>query len=140
MLLAAIVLALPGTLTRAGQALRGRRLDIHVLMVVAVIGALLIDEWFEAAAVVVLFGIAQWLETRSLERARRAVREVLTIVPEMAEVRGSDGTAVLHAEHRHALVLETFHRAVIAAVYAMAQPALVLRIGVPCPAPFQWKR
>ena len=28
----------------------------------------------------------------------------------------------------------------IAAVYAMAQPALVLRIGVPCPAPFQRKR
>ncbi|MCS3165907.1 hypothetical protein NXW62_14345 [Bacteroides fragilis] len=47
--------------------------------------------------------------------------------------------AVLHAEHRHALVLETFHRAVIAAVDAMAQSG-VLRIGVPCPAPFQRKR
>jgi Cd2+/Zn2+-exporting ATPase len=95
LLLATIALALPGTLARAWKAARGRRLDIHVLMVVAVVGALAIDEWFEAAAVVVLFGIAQWLETRSLERARRAVREVLTIVPEMAEVRGSDGTAVL---------------------------------------------
>src|SRR5690606_34340097 len=95
LLTVAIVLALPGTLTRAVQAIRGRRLDIHVLMVVAVIGALLIDEWFEAAAVVVLFGIAQWLETRSLERARRAVREVFAIVPEMAEVRGSEGVSVV---------------------------------------------
>lgn len=95
LLLATIGLALPGTLARAWKAIGGRRLDIHVLMVVAVVGALAIDEWFEAAAVVVLFGIAQWLETRSLERARRAVREVLTIVPEMAEVRGTDGTAVL---------------------------------------------
>lgn len=95
LLTVAIVLALPGTLTRAVQAIRGRRLDIHVLMVVAVIGALLIDEWFEAAAVVVLFGIAQWLETRSLERARRAVREVFAIVPEMAEVRGPDGVSVV---------------------------------------------
>jgi Cd2+/Zn2+-exporting ATPase len=94
LLLAAIVLALPGTALRASQAIRGRRLDIHVLMVVAVIGALLIDEWFEAAAVVVLFGIAQWLETRSLERARRAVREVFAIVPEMVEVREADGVAV----------------------------------------------
>lgn len=95
LLLVTIGLALPGTLARAWKAIGGRRLDIHVLMVVAVAGALAIDEWFEAAAVVVLFGIAQWLETRSLERARRAVREVLTIVPEMAEVRGADGTAVL---------------------------------------------
>lgn len=95
LLLVAIALALPGTLARAWQALRGRRLDIHALMVVAVVGALVIDEWFEAAAVVVLFGIAQWLETRSLERARRAVRDVFAIVPEIAEVRGADGLAVL---------------------------------------------
>ncbi len=95
LLLIAIALALPGTLARAWQAVRGRRLDIHVLMVVAVAGAVVIDEWFEAAAVVVLFGLAQWLETRSLERARRAVREVFAIVPELAEVRGSDGLAVL---------------------------------------------
>lgn len=95
MLLVAIALALPGTAARAVQALRGRRLDIHVLMVVAVIGALAIDEWFEAAAVVVLFGIAQWLETRSLERARRAVREVFAIAPEVAEVRGVDGSTVM---------------------------------------------
>ncbi len=94
LLLVAIAQALPGPLARAWQAVRGRRLDIHTLMVVAVLGALLIDEWFEAAAVVVLFGIAQWLETRSLERARRAVREVFAIVPEMAEVRGPGGLAV----------------------------------------------
>lgn len=94
LLLAAIAQALPGTLARAWQAARGRRLDIHVLMVVAVVGALAIDEWFEATAVVVLFGIAQWLETRSLERARRAVREVFAIMPEMAEVTSDDGVLV----------------------------------------------
>jgi Zn2+/Cd2+-exporting ATPase len=91
----AIVAAAPGTVSRAWLAVKGHRLDIHVLMVVAVTGALIIDEWFEAAAVVVLFGVAQWLETRSLERARRAVREVFAIMPEMAEVRSAQGFTVL---------------------------------------------
>ena len=82
-----------------------------------------------AVCLVAFFGAAQRHAFRAhVELAARCYR------------RESDGTAVLHAEHRHALVLETFHRAVIAAVYAMAQPALVLRIGVPCPAPFQRKR
>ena len=82
-----------------------------------------------AVCLVAFFGAAQ----------RRAFRAHVELSARCYR-RESDGTAVLHAEHRHALVLETFHRAVIAAVYAMAQPALVLRIGVPCPAPFQRKR
>jgi Cd2+/Zn2+-exporting ATPase len=46
---------------------------MYVLMLVAVIGAALIGEWFEAATVVVLFSLAQVLERRSLDRARRAI-------------------------------------------------------------------
>lgn len=66
-----------------------------------------------AVCLVAFFGAAQRRAFRAhVELAARCYR------------RESDGTAVLHAEHRHALVLETFHRAVIAAVYAMAQPAL----------------
>jgi Zn2+/Cd2+-exporting ATPase len=95
LLATAIAAAAPGTASRALMALRGRRLDIHVLMIVAVTGAIVIDEWFEAAAVVVLFGVAQWLETRSLERARRAVREVFAIIPETAEVQAPEGVRLV---------------------------------------------
>ena len=88
-LVLAIALTAPATLRRAGQAVRGHRLDIHVLMTIAVAGALAIDEWFEAATVLVLFGIAQALEARSLARARRAISDVLTVTPPMADrVRG----------------------------------------------------
>lgn len=87
LLLAAIVVVAPATLRRAWMAVRGRRLDMHVLMTVAVIGALVIDEWFEAATVLVLFGVAQALEARSLERARRAIAEVMDVTPPTADVR-----------------------------------------------------
>jgi Cd2+/Zn2+-exporting ATPase len=92
-LLTAVALTAPGTVQRAWQALRGRRLDIHVLMTIAVIGALAIDEWFEAATVLVLFGVAQALEARSLARARRAIADVLTITPPTAELVLSSGSS-----------------------------------------------
>jgi Cd2+/Zn2+-exporting ATPase len=97
-LLAAIVLTAPATLRRAWQAVRGRRLDIQVLMTVAVAGALAIDEWFEAATVLVLFGVAQALEARSLARARRAIADVLTVTPPTADVVRTSGTRTVPVE------------------------------------------
>ena len=79
----------PGT--RAVRSLRRGVLDINVLMVVAVVGAMILGEWFEAASVVWLFGIAQWMESWSLGRARRAVRQLLTLAPATASVRRGDG-------------------------------------------------
>jgi Cd2+/Zn2+-exporting ATPase len=72
---------------RAWQALRTRALDINALMVVAVIGAAILGEWLEAAAVVWLFGVAQQLEARSLDRARHAIRALMTLAPDTAVVR-----------------------------------------------------
>jgi Cd2+/Zn2+-exporting ATPase len=66
---------------RAWTAMRSRTVDINVLMVVAVAGALAIGEWFEAASVVCLFALAQWLEVRTLERARQAIRALVDLSP-----------------------------------------------------------
>jgi len=86
LLLTSVAVSAPATVRRAWLAVRGRRLDMHVLMAVAVAGALAIDEWFEAATVLVLFGVAQALETRSLARARRAIAEVMDVTPPTADV------------------------------------------------------
>jgi Cd2+/Zn2+-exporting ATPase len=72
---------------RAVAALRTRTLDINVLMVVAVAGALVIGEAFEAATVLFLFSVAQWLEVRTLARARQAIRALLDLSPRFAHVR-----------------------------------------------------
>ena len=72
---------------RAVVAVRSRILDINTLMVVAVSGALLLGQWFEAASVVFLFAVAQWLEVRTLERARHAIRSLIDLAPREAVVR-----------------------------------------------------
>ena len=77
---------------RGLRGLRQFRLDIHVLMMLAVIGALVLGEWDEAATVAFLFSLSELLEALSLERARRAVRALLEVAPETAELVASDGT------------------------------------------------
>jgi Cd2+/Zn2+-exporting ATPase len=72
---------------RALTSLRRRVLDINVLMVIAVAGAAALGDWIEAATVVWLFGIAQWLETWSMARARRAIRSLAALTPAFATVR-----------------------------------------------------
>ena len=71
---AALTIGTP--LRRAVTSLGNRVLDINVLMVVAVAGAAALGDWIEAATVVWLFGMAQWLESWSMARARRAIRSL----------------------------------------------------------------
>ena len=72
---------------RALGSARAGVLDINVLMVVAVIGALALREWTEASSVVFLFALAQTLETRAMERARGAIRALMELAPADAVVR-----------------------------------------------------
>ncbi len=86
-----IALGVPPTLRRAWHAVRLRSLDINVLMLIAVAGAMLLGEWSEAASVVFLFGVARALEARTLEKARTAVRAVMDLAPADALVRDAAG-------------------------------------------------
>jgi Cd2+/Zn2+-exporting ATPase len=56
-------------------------------MLVAAAGAIVLGEWSEAAAVVFLFAVAQALEARTMERARRAVRALMDLSPSEALMR-----------------------------------------------------
>jgi Cd2+/Zn2+-exporting ATPase len=85
--LAAVLLAGTQTARRAWTSLTARRLDIHVLMMVAVAGAVALGEWAEAASVVFLFALAQVLESRAMERARGAIRALMDLAPAEALVR-----------------------------------------------------
>jgi Cd2+/Zn2+-exporting ATPase len=91
---AAVVLAGTQTLRRAWTSLVARRLDIHVLMMVAVAGAIALGDWAEGASVVFLFALAQVLESRAMERARGAIRALMDLAPAEALVRrdGSECT------------------------------------------------
>jgi Cd2+/Zn2+-exporting ATPase len=76
---------------RAVAAIRSRHLDINVLMAIAVAGAIVLGEWSEAAAVVFLFALAQLLESRTMDRARNAIRALMSLAPQEALVAGVDG-------------------------------------------------
>jgi cation transport ATPase len=56
---------------RALASVRHRRLDMHALVCLTVIGAAAIGEWSEGAAVAFLFALAHRMEAWSIERARR---------------------------------------------------------------------
>ena len=75
------------TARRAWAATRVMSLDINVLMLVAVVGAMIIGEWSEGATVTFLFAFAQILEARSMDRARNAIRALMDLTPPEAVVR-----------------------------------------------------
>ena len=80
---------------RAFHAARSLALDINVLMLVAVAGAMVLGQWSEGAAVVFLFALAQLLEARAMERARASIRALMDLTPADALVRDAshpDGT------------------------------------------------
>ena len=89
--LAAIAAGGLPTLRKGWLAFKSLTLNINVLMSLAVIGALAIGQWPEAAMVVVLFSIAETIESMSLQRVRRAVRGLLSIAPDTATVRTAAG-------------------------------------------------
>ena len=68
------------------------RLGIHALMAVAVTGAFLIGQWPEAAMVMALYAAAERIEDQAMDRARNAIRSLLQLAPETADVLQADGS------------------------------------------------
>ena len=93
MALAAAAIGLAGisTYKKGLAALRRARFNINALMAVAVTGAFLIGQWPEAAMVMALYAIAELIEGRALDRARNAIKSLLDLTPETAEVRQDNG-------------------------------------------------
>jgi Zn2+/Cd2+-exporting ATPase len=71
----------------AFYAIKSRSLDMNVLMSAAAIGAALIGEWLEGATVVWLFAIGNYLQTKSIERTRNSIRNLMDLAPSEAWVQ-----------------------------------------------------
>ncbi len=80
-------------LPKAWYSFRRLRPDMNLLMTIAVLGAIGIGEWFEAATVSFLFALSLALESWSVGRARRAVEALMKIAPESVSVVQPDGTS-----------------------------------------------
>jgi Cd2+/Zn2+-exporting ATPase len=66
--------------------------DMNLLMVVAVAGAIVLGEYFEAATVAFFFSLSLYLESWSVGRARNAVSTLLDLAPPTARVVKEDGS------------------------------------------------
>ena len=82
--LGAVVVGIPPIARKAFGSLRNGVVDINTLMTVAVAGACALQDFGEAAAVVALFGVSEWLEDRAMGRASSAMGAVLALRPEKA--------------------------------------------------------
>jgi Zn2+/Cd2+-exporting ATPase len=81
------------------RALVRLRPDMNLLMIAAILGAIVIDEYFEAATVAFLFAVSLALESWSVGRARRAIAALISLTPETAKVIRPDGSeAIVPAE------------------------------------------
>ena len=69
---------------RALYAARKLKPDMNLLMTVAVLGAIGLGEWLEAASVSFLFVLALLIESWSLEKAKREISALLDITPPRA--------------------------------------------------------
>lgn len=91
--LALLSIALGGreTIRKGIASVRTFTLNINFLMSLAIIGAMVIGSWPEAAMVTFLFGLAEMIEAASLDRARNAIKSLLQLKPESATVKNASG-------------------------------------------------
>jgi cation-transporting P-type ATPase G len=76
----------PGAVTGL---LRGR-LGVALLMTIAGVGAILLGQLGEAAALAFLFSVSEALEEWAITKSRRGLRAVLQLVPDTATIRRGD--------------------------------------------------
>src|SRR5699024_10194364 len=71
---------------KAVRAQMVKNISIDLLVSIAAIGAVIIGEYWEAAAVTFLFAIVHALEARTMNKTRSALAELVAVAPDVAVV------------------------------------------------------
>ena len=66
-------------------------LGMNFLMSMAVAGAMVLGQWSEAAMVIFLFSLAHFLESYSIQRARRSIASLMSLAPNTAFLKTDGG-------------------------------------------------
>ena len=90
-LIMASILGVAPIAIQAVQALKVKVVSIDVLVTIAVIGAFLIQNYEESAIVTFLFLFGHFLEQRTLNQTRSAIKELTEMAPESALRQMDDG-------------------------------------------------
>lgn len=73
------------------HALKHRKIDMNILMSIAVIGAIFLGAYVEAAIVIFLDQVGEALEAYAMKRTRGSIRNLMSLAPQTAQVK-VDGT------------------------------------------------
>ncbi len=95
---AATILGLGLSATSTARALRQHRPTVDVIAVLALAGALLVDEAFAGAVITVMLTTGQALEARAAARARRELSLLVQRAPRTARRRVSTGVVEIPAD------------------------------------------
>ncbi|XP_019464429.1 PREDICTED: putative inactive cadmium/zinc-transporting ATPase HMA3 [Lupinus angustifolius] len=71
---------------KAIVSIRNLRFDINILIIVAVVGTIVMNDYLEAGTIVFLFSIAEWLETRASHKANTVMSSLMNIAPQKAVI------------------------------------------------------
>jgi Cd2+/Zn2+-exporting ATPase len=97
-LVVATVIAGVPIFIKAYQAARMKAFSIELLVTIAVIGALFIGEYVESSVVTFLFLFGDYLETRTLQKTRSSLKELVDMAPQEATVVRDGETETIPVE------------------------------------------
>ncbi|NHJ46936.1 MAG: cation-translocating P-type ATPase [Asgard group archaeon] len=83
---------------KALYSIRNLNLDINFLMTLAAIAALIINEAIEAASIVILFSVAELIESLTIERSKRTIEQLISFAPIEATLLTKDGELIVPAK------------------------------------------
>jgi len=86
LLLAAVLVGGFPIFLNVARAGRRRQVTSHALMTLGIVGALAIGQYAAGAVIVFFMRVADFVEGYTTERARQAIKELLTLAPTMARV------------------------------------------------------
>lgn len=71
--------------------LHGQVFDENFLMALATVGALVLGEYPEAAAVMLFYQIGEWFQNYAVGKSRQSISDLMNIRPDYANIETSDG-------------------------------------------------
>ncbi|CAL1358481.1 unnamed protein product [Linum trigynum] len=83
---AAVAVGIRPILLKVIASIKNLRHDVNVLVLIAVVSTMALQDYTEAATVVFLFTIADWLESRASHKAKAVMTSLMSIAPQKATI------------------------------------------------------
>lgn len=80
------------------ESLRERQLDVDLIMILAAVGAALINQWHEGAILLFLFSLSNVLQAYAIGRSRQAIKSLMKLYPAEAKIKRAGRVQVVKLE------------------------------------------